>query len=93
MYPHGDKLMRNIQCNRILDIVCIKYVESIFNLSLKALTPLIAKPEVISVSSYNLCYVNRLENLTNHFTYSLYCNVCRSLFEKDKVRYFSSLLY
>lgn len=29
----------------------------------------------------------RVENINNYITFSLYCNVCRSLFEKHKLMF------
>lgn len=30
---------------------------------------------------------DRVNNINDHFTFNLYCNVCRSLFERNKIQF------
>ncbi|XP_071486244.1 dynein axonemal heavy chain 3-like [Diadema antillarum] len=60
------------------------YLQSVFDT--KEMTPeMLAEIPSITQSEPSTDLERRIKSLNDHFTYSIYQNVCRSLFEKDKL--------
>ncbi|KAJ8047551.1 Dynein heavy chain 3, axonemal [Holothuria leucospilota] len=62
------------------------YLQSIFTTRDMSLEDITRLPSIARSEPANELDV-RITNLNNHFTYSIYQNVCRSLLEKDKLLY------